>query len=72
MLAGRLVLAADVERVWTARLVDCRNRLLAVPSRLGAKLGLTREQVATIDSEIRATLQALADEALAESKTDAQ
>lgn len=59
-LAGRLVSAADVERQWTERIVDCRQRLLAVASRVGAKCGLTREQIAGIDAEIRATLTALA------------
>lgn len=59
-LAGRLVSAADVEKQWTARIVETRQRLLAVPSRIGAKWGLTKAQVAAIDSEIRATLTALA------------
>lgn len=59
-LAGRLVLISDVEEQWAARIVDCRQRLLAVASRVGAKLGLNREQVEVIDSEIRAALTALA------------
>lgn len=59
-LSGKLVLAADVEKQWTARIVETRQRLLAVPSRIGAKHGLSKAQIAAIDAEIRATLTALA------------
>jgi len=59
-MRGELVPAADVEREWTAALSDLRAGLLALPSRVGAKLALSRETVAAIDSEIRITLSALA------------
>ena len=59
-LEGKLVLAADVEKQWTTRIVETRQRLLAVASRVGAKHGLTKKQIAEIDAEIRATLAALA------------
>lgn len=59
-LAGRLVPAADVLAQWTARITETRQRLLAVPSRVGAKCGLTKSQVADLDAEIRAALAALA------------
>jgi hypothetical protein len=59
-LEGKLLLAADVERQWTAAIVDFRQRLLALPSRIGARHGLTRKQIADLDAEIRATLTALA------------
>lgn len=59
-LRGELVPAADVESEWTAALADLRAALLALPSRVGAKLVLSRETVAAIDSEIRLTLSALA------------
>lgn len=59
-MRGELVPAADVEREWTAALADLRASLLALPSRVGAKLALSRETVAAIDSEIRVTLSALA------------
>lgn len=58
-LRGELVSAADVEREWTATITDIRQRMLAVPSRLGAKLALSREAVAVIDEEIRAVLTVL-------------
>lgn len=60
LLEGRLVPAADVLAQWTARIVETRQRLLAVPSRVGAKCGLSKVQVAELDSEIRAALNALA------------
>lgn len=60
LLEGRLVPAADVLAQWTARIVETRQRLLAVPSRFGAKFGLPKAQVAALDSEVRAALNALA------------
>lgn len=59
-LRGELVPAADVEAEWASVLADLRAALLAIPSRVGAKLALSRETVAAIDSEIRASLGALA------------
>lgn len=59
-LRGELIPVADVEAEWSALVTDARQRLLAVPSRLGTKLGLSREQVAIADAEIRAALTALA------------
>ena len=58
-MRGELVPAADVEREWTAIVTDLRQRLLAIPSRVGAKLPLSREAVAALDQEIRAALTAL-------------
>lgn len=60
LLEGKLVPAADVLAQWTARIVETRQRLLAVPSRIGAKHGLTKAQVADLDAEIRAALTAMA------------
>jgi hypothetical protein len=52
----RLVLS----RKLSGLVADARQRLLAIPSRLGAKLALPRQTVAAMDEEIRAALQALA------------
>jgi phage terminase Nu1 subunit (DNA packaging protein) len=58
--AGELLAAADVEREWAGILRDVRARLLAIPSRLSARLGhLTRTDVETVDHEIRDALSAL-------------
>ncbi|GIK48497.1 MAG: hypothetical protein BroJett013_11940 [Alphaproteobacteria bacterium] len=59
-LAGSLVPVADVERQWATAVIDCRQRLLAIPSRIGSKHGLTRKQTAAIESELREALEALA------------
>jgi len=36
--AGKLIRADDAERVWTRFVVNCRSRLLAMPSRLAIQL----------------------------------
>lgn len=59
-LAGSLVAVADVERQWATAVIDCRQRLLAMPARIGAKHALTRKQVAAIETELREALEALA------------
>lgn len=58
---GELVKAAEVEREWANVLRDVRSTLLAVPSRVGAKLPhLTAHDVAEIDRELKAALEGLA------------
>lgn len=58
---GELVKVAEVEREWANVLRDVRSTLLAVPSRLGAKLPhLTAHDVAEIDREMKAALEGLA------------
>jgi len=58
-MRGELVSIADVEREWASIITDVRQRLLAVPSRVGAKPSLRRVDIEVIDAEIRATLTAL-------------
>lgn len=59
-MRGELVPAADVESEWASLLADLRAALLALPARVGAKCALSRQTVAAIDDEIRASLAALA------------
>lgn len=59
-MRGELIPAADVVATWSGLIADARQRFLAIPSRLGAKLALPRETVAAVDAEIRAVLTALA------------
>lgn len=59
-MRGELIPAADVVATWSGLVADARQRLLAIPSRLGAKLALPRQTVAAMDEEIRAALTALA------------
>jgi phage terminase Nu1 subunit (DNA packaging protein) len=57
-----LVPAREVEREWAAVLRDLRAALLALPSRIGARLPhLSKHDLAQIDAELRTTLEALAD-----------
>lgn len=59
---GDLVEAVAVEREWASILRDVRSSMLAVPSRIGAALvHLSPADIATIQSEIVAALQALAE-----------
>jgi phage terminase Nu1 subunit (DNA packaging protein) len=59
---GDMVKALDVEREWSGILRDVRSTLLAVPSRVGAKLPhLSARDVAEIDQEVKAALGALSD-----------
>jgi phage terminase Nu1 subunit (DNA packaging protein) len=57
---GELLHAADVEQEWAGVLRDLRAALLALPSRLGARLGhLTRHDLDTVDRELRDALSGL-------------
>ncbi|MDO5633086.1 MAG: DNA packaging protein [Paracoccus sp. (in: a-proteobacteria)] len=58
---GELVRSADVEREWANVLRDVRSTMLAVSSRVGAKLPhLTAHDISEIDREIKAALEGLA------------
>lgn len=60
---GELAALSDVEREWAGILRDVRAALLALPSRAAARLGhLTPHDVKTLDSEVRAVLEELANE----------
>lgn len=59
---GELVPAADAEATWTGICRDIRSGLLAVPSRVRARVpSLTSAEVSIMDSEIRLALTALGD-----------
>ena len=56
-LRGELVEAAAVEAEWSGVLRSVRAGMLAVPSRVAARLPhLTKHDVAEIDTEVRAAL----------------
>lgn len=64
--SGELVLLSDVEKEWSSVMSTIRNRMLLLPAKLSPKLAaLTdpRECHEVIDSEIRAALSQLAEEA---------
>lgn len=61
-LRGELVEASAVEAEWSGVLRTVRAGLLAVPSRVAARLPhLSKHDVAEIDAEIRAALTDLGD-----------
>lgn len=62
-MLGELVPAADVERAWTQAVLELRAGLLALPSRLGARVGLSPAQVAALDGELRDAMTVLAADA---------
>lgn len=58
---GRLLDTDEVEREWSDALRQVRAEMLAVPSRFAARVGLSAVDAATLDGEIRAALESLAD-----------
>ena len=60
---GEMVAASDVLARWRATLIVLRSRLLAVPSRVGARAPhLTRLEVEIVATEVRAALEELANQ----------
>lgn len=59
-MRGELVAIADVESAWASIMLEVRAGLLAIPDRIGARLGdLTPAHLAAIDAEIRDVLTSL-------------
>lgn len=58
---GELIPAATVRAEWLSVAADLRARLLAVPSRVAAKLSLDRPATAALDVELRRAMEALAE-----------
>lgn len=60
---GELIAAADVEREWAGVLRGVRAAMLALPSRVGQRLGhLTPHDIAALDREVRDALEELAND----------
>jgi phage terminase Nu1 subunit (DNA packaging protein) len=60
---GELIPAAAVRAEWLSVAADLRARLLAVPSRVAAKLSLDRPATAALDVEMRRAMESLAENA---------
>ncbi|MGJ8594374.1 hypothetical protein [Sulfitobacter sp.] len=58
---GELIPAAAVRAEWLSVAADLRARLLAVPSRVAAKLSLDRPATAALDVELRRAMESLAE-----------
>lgn len=70
--AGELVKAAPLEARWTDRIVQCKTKLLGVPSKAKHALPhLTHSDVRVLDELIRQALEDLADAAVAHGRTEA-
>jgi phage terminase Nu1 subunit (DNA packaging protein) len=58
---AELIPVADVKRAWTTLAIDLRTAIMAIPARLTTQLSLDRETQATIEMEIRAALEEIAE-----------
>ena len=47
---------------WRGIITDLRAAVLAVPSRVASELGFDRKETIALDSEIRAAMEAIADD----------
>lgn len=56
---GEMIPVSDVRREWLTIATDLRSALLAIPLRVSARMGLSREASATLDTEIRQALEDL-------------
>jgi terminase small subunit / prophage DNA-packing protein len=59
---GELLPADEVERTWTALLREVRSGCLALPPRIGSRLGLDRAGVDIVREEVYGALDALSKE----------
>jgi len=62
-LEGELVAIADVDRAWAGMIATARSRLLAIPAKCAARVGMagtTAEVAAILKEEVYAALNELA------------
>ena len=59
---GELLDSRTVASEWRSIVTDLRAAVLAVPSRVASELGFDRKEAAALDSEIRAAMEAIADD----------
>ena len=59
---GELLDARTVAAEWRSIVTDLRAAVLAVPSRVASELGFDRAATAALDSEMRAAMEAIADD----------
>lgn len=59
---GELLDSREVATAWRGVVVDLRAAMLAVPSRVAARLGLDRKETAALDREVRDAMEIIADE----------
>lgn len=61
-MRAELVPVAQVRQEWTALATDLRAGLMAIPARVSARAGLSREAAALLEAELREALEELTDE----------
>lgn len=59
---GELLDSQTVAAEWRGIITDLRAAVLAVPSRVASELGFDRKETIVLDSEIRAAMEAIADD----------
>lgn len=59
---GELLDSREVATAWRGVVVDLRAAMLAVPSRVAARLGLDRKTTAALDREVRDAMETIADD----------
>jgi phage terminase Nu1 subunit (DNA packaging protein) len=59
---AELLDAQTVASEWRGIVTDLRAAILAVPSRVASELGFDRKETIALDSEIRAAMEAIADD----------
>lgn len=60
--AGELVPVAEVRREWVGVATDIRAQILAIPPRIAARAGLSRESAVALEQELRLALEELSHE----------
>jgi phage terminase Nu1 subunit (DNA packaging protein) len=60
--AGELVPVAEVHREWVGVATDIRAQILAIPPRIAARAGLSRESAVALEQELRLALEELSHE----------
>lgn len=58
---GDMIPVADVRREWVSIAADLRSALMAIPSRVSARMGLSREAAVTLETEVRLALEEIPD-----------
>tara|TARA_R110002124_G_scaffold108732_1_gene261378 strand:+ start:500 stop:988 length:489 start_codon:yes stop_codon:yes gene_type:complete len=59
---GELLDSQTIAAEWRGIITDLRAAVLAVPSRVASELGFDRKETIVLDSEIRAAMEAIADD----------
>lgn len=62
LLRKELVAVADVRREWVTVATDLRSTILAIPGRVSARMGLSREAAVMFEEEMRMALEELPNE----------